>query len=248
MKIFIIIFIFILFLFLFLDEIIKLNRGQRRKDLKKSYVPKVIDSKAKTGKKFNKNNRRSNNQMEISSNVNNNTNNSNIRSRVQKQQQRSESGNSKLIIRSNSGRARENFRNNKKTVRGSTPGLRQPWEKLPTAPLPDKPIKISIRNELAEKSMTSDSIPISGSGSSSGYRRNNHHSNNMMMDTDDYVMNSSSYHHQRPAASTVIYEPRDSLASREEYRIGNRFSTQGMAIDYQLPSGASYDTRPTRRY
>lgn len=221
--------------------------------MKKSYVPKVIDPKAKTGKKFNKNTRRPNNQMEISSTVNNN-NNSNIRSRVQKQRKpfnSSDAGNSKLIIRSNSGRAGESFRNNNKktkNVRGSTPGLRQPWEKLPTAPLPAEPIKISIRNELAEKSVTSDSISISGSGSGSGYRRNNNHSNNMMMDTDDYLMNSSSSYHQRPAASTVIYEPRDSLASREEYRIGNRFSTQGMAIDYQLPSGASYDTRPTRRY
>ena len=67
----------------------------------------------------------------------------------------------------------------------------------------------SIRNELAEKHSSSSSA----SGRS-----------NMMMDTDAPI---------RPAFSSA-YEPRDSLASREEYRIGNRFSTQGMAIDYQF--------------
>ena len=140
----------------------------------------------------------------------------------------SSSGNrGNLIVRSNSGRPNSfrpsNSSSRNKPVTSSTPGLRQPWEKLPTAPLPAEPLKISIRNELAEK-------PI---------RRSD-----MMMDTDTAAAVPS-----RPAFSTSSsYEPRDSLAAREEYRIGNRFSTQGMAIDYQLPSGASYDTRPARRY
>ena len=126
-----------------------------------------------------------------------------------------------LVIRSNSGRAPGARRSPASSGSSGTPGLRQPWEKLPTAPIPSEPLKISIRNELAEKPA----------------RRSD-----MMMDTDAPI---------RPAfgsASSNSYEPRDSLASREEYRIGNRFSTQGMAIDYQLPSGASYDTRPARRY
>lgn len=127
-----------------------------------------------------------------------------------------------LIVRSNSGKA-PGARSDRRppSVGSSTPGIRQPWEKLPVAPIPSEPLKISIRNELADKPT----------------RRSD-----MMVDSDSVV--------GRPAfsASSAPYEPRDSLASREEYRIGNRFSTQGMAIDYQLPSGASYDTRPTRRY
>ena len=129
-------------------------------------------------------------------------------------------GNGNLIVRSNSGRASGIRRSSGPRASSSTPGLRQPWEKLPTAPIPAEPLKISIRNELAEK-------PVRRSDT--------------MMDTDGP---------NRPAfsSSSSSYEPRDSLVAREEYRIGNRFSTQGMAIDYQLPSGASYDTRPTRRY
>lgn len=127
----------------------------------------------------------------------------------------------KVIVRSDSGRPSSLSRHpNTPITAKSTPGLRQPWEKLPTAPLPAEPLKISIRNELADR-------PV---------RRSD---NSMMMDTDGPV--------GRPGMSST-YEPRDSLASRDEYRIGNRFSTQGMAIDYQLPSGASYDTRPSRRY
>lgn len=129
----------------------------------------------------------------------------------------------KVIVRTDSGRPTALSRRPNVSIAKSTPGLRQPWEKLPTAPLPAEPLKISIRNELADR-------PV---------RRSD---NSMMMDTDGPI--------SRPgmSATASAYEPRDSLASRDEYRIGNRFSTQGMAIDYQLPSGASYDTRPSRRY
>lgn len=47
-----------------------------------------------------------------------------------------------------------------KPVAKSTSNLRQPWEKpakLPVAPLPSQPLKISIRNELAESSTRSSS-------------------------------------------------------------------------------------------
>lgn len=141
--------------------------------------------------------------------------------------QRGQQRDGKLIIRSNSGKPHfdRNDRNKRSSaVASSTPGLRQPWEKLPTAPLPAEPLKISIRNELADR-------PVR--------RSSDHPSSGMMIDSEPPVS------HYR---SSAAYEPRDALASRDEYRIGNRFATQGMAIDYQLPSGASFDTRPTRRY
>lgn len=139
----------------------------------------------------------------------------------------------KVVVRSNSGRPASFKPVQARRPNSSTPGLRQPWEKLPVAPLPAEPLKISIRNELAERSASS----------SSSSRRND----SMMMDTDAPSSNSHYRASSGMSVSAPAYEPRDSL-NREEYRIGNRFSTQGMAIDYQLPSGASFDTRPTRRY
>ena len=157
---------------------------------------------------------------------------------VQKQrgQQRDNSRTGKLIVRSNSGRPHfdRNDRNKRSSpaVASSTPGLRQPWEKLPTTPLPAEPLKISIRNELADRPVRRSDHPVASSG--------------MMVDTEPI-----SHSHVSSSSSSMYrsaYEPRDALASRDEYRIGNRFATQGMAIDYQLPSGASFDTRPARRY
>lgn len=139
----------------------------------------------------------------------------------------------KVIIRSNSGRPANNNNNNVRNQPrrpNSTPGLRQPWEKLATAPIPVEPLKISIRNELAERSARRSDPSM------------------MMMDTDVVTSNHRYNNHRGMSVNAPAYEPRDSLASREEYRIGNRFSTQGMAIDYQLPSGATFDTRPNRRY
>lgn len=155
-----------------------------------------------------------------------------VRNNIQKQrgQQRDSSRTGKLIVRSNSGRPHFDRadRNKKSTPHASsTPGLRQPWEKLPTAPLPAEPLKISIRNELADRPVRRSSDHPAPSG--------------MMIDSESISHPSSSYR-------SSVYEPRDALASRDEYRIGNRFATQGMAIDYQLPSGASFDTRPARRY
>lgn len=143
------------------------------------------------------------------------------------QKQRGQQRDGKLIFRSNSGKPHFDRHDRTKRSAPSTPGLRQPWEKLPTAPLPSEPLKISIRNELADR-------PV---------RRSSDHpaSTGMMIDSEPSVAH---YHHRSSAA----YEPRDALASRDEYRIGSRFATQGMAIDYQLPSGASFDTRPSRRY
>ena len=150
-----------------------------------------------------------------------------------------------VVIRSNSGRpspqhshSHSHSRSRSRPVASSTPGLRQPWEKVAVASLPAEPLKISIRNELAEKPVRRSDM------------------NSMMMDTDGPVssLSPSAVPYRGHYSGTgrpgipVTYEPRDSLASRDEYRIGNRFSTQGMTIDYQLPSGASYDTRPSRRY
>lgn len=193
-----------------------MNRSQRRNEKKAAKTAKPVaggnskPQQKRDQKRGNPRNNNNNKMMMDTTPVN-----------VQKRQQKSRS---QVVIRANSGRpalSKNNQSSHQHARRpNSTPGLRQPWEKLPTAPLPAAPLKISIRNELAERS-----------SSSSGRR---------MMDTDE-PSGSLNYRAQP-------YEPRDSLASREEYRIGNRFSTQGMAIDYQLPSGASYDTRPTRRY
>ena len=217
-----------LIIFSFLDDIIKLNRSQRRKEPRKARKDQKVSTlpsrnqNASTANRNNsnnnnnkRNNRKNDNRMEISS-----TGGSN---KIQKA-----SRNGKVIVRSNSGRPaggamKKNLDRRGNYVASSTPGLRQPWQKLPVAALPAEPLKISIRNELAEK-------PV------------RHHNNSVMMDMDS---SDSSY---RLSAGAPVYEPRDSVAIRDEYRIGNRFSTQGMAIDYQLPSGASYDTRPTRRY
>lgn len=198
-----------------LDDIIKQNRNQRRNEKKN----KLVGGNKRVNKnQLNKNKGNKGNMMMDTTPIRNNQNQKNNYKNKNVQKQRGQSRSSKLIVRSNSGRPNLSDRNQKRSpaAASSTPGLRQPWEKLPTAPLPAEPLKISIRNELAER-------PARMSA--------------MMVDTEE-----QSY---RPAAA---YEPRDSLASRDEYRIGNRFSTQGMAIDYQLPSGASYDTRPTRRY
>ena len=161
-----------------------------------------------------------------------------VRPQVQKQRApQRDTPRAKLIVRSNSGRPASFDRSDRNrrppVVASSTPGLRQPWEKLPVAPLPAEPLKISIRNELADRPA----------------RR----SDTLMMDTEPVSHPHHSHHVSSAPASASMYqrpayEPRDALSARDEYRIGNRFATQGMAIDYQLPSGASFDTRPTRRY
>ena len=231
--------------FCLVDDIIKQNRNKRRnekggsKKKNASNDQKNRNHRSNVGNKRNNKNDKNDKMMDttpISSNNNGGVQKNRGRSHSHRRndsrdsrdsrdnRNRSSANRGNLIVRANSGRPSgfrpTNSRN--KLVSSSTPGLRQPWEKLPTAPLPAEPLKISIRNELAEK-------PV---------RRSD-----MMMDTD-----SASSVPSRPAFSSSSYEPRDSLAAREEYRIGNRFSTQGMAIDYQLPSGASYDTRPARRY
>lgn len=222
-----------LFLPLILDDIIKQNRAQRRAGKKgqktSPLTPRANANELKnkpTGRRDRNRRRplRDNKMMDTTPVNSNNRNSNNNKGGIQKARQEGRRGAS-VIIRSNSGRPASLKNPRRPIAASSTPGLRQPWEKLPAAPLPAEPLKISIRNELATK-------PI---------RRSD-----MMMDTDAPMSGPSGSYNQRPVMAP--YEPRDSLASREEYRIGNRFSTQGMAIDYQLPSGASYDTRPTRRY
>ena len=102
------------------------------------------------------------------------------------------------------GNNNRQLKNSQKAPR-NTPVLRQPWEKpasLPLAPLPDQPLKISIRNELAEKRSSS---------------------------ADPYAMDWSS-----SATSSSRYEARDRVEGRKEYRLGSRYSTQPMNIDYDL--------------
>lgn len=95
--------------------------------------------------------------------------------------------------------------------RGAPKTLRQPWDKpqpaarLPVAPLPTEPLKISIRNEMA--AVHHD--PYGG---------------RHMQDID--------------ASRHPVYKHPDQLDSRDEYMMGSRFSTQPMAIDYQLARGA----------
>ena len=204
------------FQYSFVDDIIKQNRAQRRNERKKKPTSKQNQGRtnsldksrnSKNDVRYNRNKKMMDTTPVKSTNV---------------QKQRGQQREGKIIIRSNSGKPhfdRTANRNKRSSaVATSTPGLRQPWEKLPQAPLPAEPLKISIRNELADRPLRRSSEMAIDSEPSSHYR------------------------------SAVAYEPREALASREEYRIGNRFATQGMAIDYQLPSGASFDTRPSRRY
>lgn len=218
-----------MFLIIFVDDIIKQNRAQRRKENKKKPTnsPRGNEDRRKgENRPQNRRNRRNDknkNMMDTTPVVNERGGIQKARNTNDKRNPRDRHRGGKVIVRSDSGRPaslsrRHNNNPSTKSVAKSTPGLRQPWEKLPVAPLPAEPLKISIRNELADRPPA---------------RRSD-----MMMDTDSGPIHRTG----------SLYEPRDSLSSREEYRIGNRFSTQGMAIDYQLPSGASYDTRPTRRY
>ena len=233
--------------FTIIDDIIK----QRRSEKKKQQVHSEKDNRRGGGRNRNKNKNQMKMKMMMDTSPilgNNRINKGKGKGGIQKQQhqqrfnRRNENeinGNGpKLIIRSNSGHPRpSSFSKSSSSINrsqnysnySSTPGLRQPWEKLPAAPLPLEPLRISIHNELAD--------------------RPGRRSDEMMMDTDSPMNNGHSYNHNhRRNDLTPVYEPRDSLANREEYRLGSRFSTQGMPIDYQLPSGASYDTRPSRRY
>lgn len=225
---------------LFLDDIIKQNRSTRRNDKRGAKKAPAVGKDQKNrnngrnNRAGNRNGKRSDkdDRMMDTTPIGNNQVQKHRAGRRNDSRDTRDSRDSRdshrrgnLVIRSNSGRApgaRRSPVSASASRSSGTAGLRQPWEKLPTAPIPSEPLKISIRNELAEKPARRSDV---------------------MMDTDAP---------SRPAfggsSSAASYEPRDALASREEYRIGNRFSTQGMAIDYQLPSGASFDTRPTRRY
>lgn len=228
-----------------LDDIIKQNRAQRKNNpqkknndgnkKKKGGSNNNNDNNNRHNNKGNKGNFKMNNasvQKRNNNNLgrdNNRMNRMNRMNRVNRMMD-TEPARGGVVIRKDSGRP-SNFKPNSNSKTFNSPRLRQPWEQLPTAPLPAQPLKISIRNELAEQRPRRSAGPDSmmdissstgaGAGDSTGL-----------------------FSSRRPlSASAPVYEPRDSLASREEYRIGSRFSTQGMAIDYQLPAGASYDTR-----
>lgn len=178
-----------------LDELIKVNRAERRNKLKKDSKKKKVGKAAKAQPQNSGVKKISLKELRAAKRPG-----SNVSKAVAASKQPSKAN--KIGGRSLSAASNES---SSQRVPRNTPGLRQPWDKpatLPKAPVPSQPLKISIRNELAEKR--------TGGG--------NAHSM-------DWSSTSS-------AASR--YEPRDRVEGRKEYRIGSRYSTQPMNIDYDL--------------
>ncbi len=74
----------------------------------------------------------------------------------------------------------------------NTPGIRQPWDKpvsLPAAPLPAQPLKISIRNELAERS-ESHSMDWSSTSPSSHHSHSRYSSRDRVEGRKEYRIGS----------------------------------------------------------